>query len=168
MMNVLVLVFSGVVRDLALGALDRSFAALDTSTEDSASQPTTADRSGGPGSLVAWDTLGRQGRHFTGRGPTAEQIAAFTGQPAPTPIRAYAGLASAVDVEARARLAVGDLQRAGGFQRANLLVAGVTGTGWVDPAALTVAEACAYGVVFGVPKAGLVCKSFRPACATPD
>ncbi|TKV60343.1 hypothetical protein FDO65_01080 [Nakamurella flava] len=134
---VLVLLFSGVIRDLALGALDRSFAALDTSTEDSASQPTSTDRSGGPDSLVAWDTLGRQGRNFTGRGPTAEQISAFTGQPAPTPIRAYAGLASADGVEERARLAVDDLERAGGFRRANLLVAGVTGTGWVDPAALT-------------------------------
>lgn len=137
---VLVLVFSGVVRDLALGALDRSFAALDTSTEASAAQPTSPDRSGGPGSLVAWDTLGRQGRNFTGRGPTAEQISALTGRPARYPIRAYAGLESADDVEARAQLAVDDLERAGGFQRANLLVAGVTGTGWVDPAALTAFE----------------------------
>jgi hypothetical protein len=47
-------------------------------------------RSGGPGSLIAWDTLGRQGRGFTGRGPTAADIAAFRGgrprsRSAPTP-----------------------------------------------------------------------------------
>jgi uncharacterized membrane protein len=50
------------------------------------------------------------------------------------PIRIYAGLASAPDAEARAALAVRDLERAGGFQRKNLLVVTTTGSGWVDPA----------------------------------
>ena len=50
------------------------------------------------------------------------------------PIRIYAGLASADDAEARAALAVDDLERAGGFQRENLLVVTTTGSGWVDPA----------------------------------
>ena len=50
------------------------------------------------------------------------------------PIRVYAGLASAPDAEARAALAVRDLQRAGGFGRKNLLVVTTTGSGWVDPA----------------------------------
>ena len=50
------------------------------------------------------------------------------------PIRIYAGLASADGPEAQAALAVRDLQRAGGFQRKNLLVATTTGSGWVDPA----------------------------------
>ena len=50
------------------------------------------------------------------------------------PVRAYAGLASAPDAESRAALAVRDLEREGGFQRANLLVVTTTGSGWVDPA----------------------------------
>ena len=50
------------------------------------------------------------------------------------PIRVYSGLASASDAEARAALAVRDLERAGGFQRKNLLVVTTTGSGWVDPA----------------------------------
>ncbi len=50
------------------------------------------------------------------------------------PIRIYAGLASAKGAEAQALLAVKDLQRAGGFQRKNLLVVTTTGSGWVDPA----------------------------------
>ena len=50
------------------------------------------------------------------------------------PIRAYAGLASGPDAESRAALAVHDLERAGGFQRKNLLVVTTTGSGWVDPA----------------------------------
>jgi uncharacterized membrane protein len=50
------------------------------------------------------------------------------------PVRIYAGLASADGAQAQAALAVDDLQRAGGFQRKNLLVVTTTGSGWVDPA----------------------------------
>ncbi|MET0864648.1 MAG: alpha/beta-hydrolase family protein [Nakamurella sp.] len=130
------LVFSGVILDGTISILDRSFSLADTTTSPNARQPTTALRTGGPDSLVAWDTLGFEGRNFAGQGPTQEQIAAFTGAPALPPIRAYAGIASASDVEARAALAVDDLERAGGFDRSYLLVAGTTGTGWVDPGAI--------------------------------
>ena len=41
---------------------------------------------------------------------------------------------TAADAEARAALAVDDLERAGGFQRRNLVVFTTTGSGWVDPA----------------------------------
>ena len=91
----------------------------------------------GPGRWSAGTRLGYQGRNFAGKGPTAAEIGAFTGTTAPEPIRAYAGIASAENVEDRATLAVDDLERAGGFDRAYLLVAGTTGTGWVDPAAMT-------------------------------
>ena len=108
-------IVSGVLLDGAIGVADRSFAVLDTTTSDAASQPISALRSGGTDSLVPWDSLGFQGRNFTGTGPTAEQIAAFSGAPALEPIRAYAGISSAADVEDRAALAVRDLERAGGF-----------------------------------------------------
>ncbi len=127
---------SGVLVDGILAITDRMFAVRDTTTADTTVQPTTPLRSGGPGSLVAWDTLGYQGRNFTGAGPTPEQIHAFTGLPSLEPIRAYAGIASAADVRDRARLAVADLQRVGGFDRTYLVVTGTTGTGWVDPAAI--------------------------------
>ena len=129
--------FSGVLVDGILGVTDRIFAVRDTGTSDTAVQPTTTLRSGGPESLINWDTLGYQGRNFVGQGPTAGEISAFWGTTAPEPVRAYAGIASADNVEDRAKLAVDDLERAGGFDRANLLVAGTTGTGWVDPAAMT-------------------------------
>jgi uncharacterized membrane protein len=67
-------------------------------------------------------------------GPSASQIEAVVHQPAQDAVRAYAGLDSAEDTESRAALAVDDLERAGGFQRANLLVVTTTGSGWVDPA----------------------------------
>jgi uncharacterized membrane protein len=84
---------------------------------------------------VPWDELGLQGRNFVGKGPTPADLEEFSGRPALEPVRAYAGLASADDVEDRAALAVRDLERAGGFERAVLVVVTTTGTGWVDPAA---------------------------------
>ena len=113
---------------------NNAYSTRDTTTAAGISQPTTSLRSGGPGSLVPWNTLGYQGRNFIGEGPSASDIAKFTGHPAMEPIRAYAGLASASDAVARAQLAVTDLERAGGFKRKYLLVVTTTGSGWVDPA----------------------------------
>ncbi|MGY1709818.1 alpha/beta hydrolase [Geodermatophilus sp. SYSU D00758] len=117
-----------------------AFGVRDDGTEAGAVQPTVPERSGGPGSLVAWDSLGLQGRNFAGTGPTPEELAAFSGRPALQPVRAYAGLATAEDVADRAAIAVRDLQRAGGLDRAALAVVTTTGTGWVDPAASSALE----------------------------
>jgi uncharacterized membrane protein len=128
------LVVTGLLLQGFVNLMNDAYSVRDTTTAAGVNQPTTTLRSGGPGSLVPWNTLGYQGRYFTGKGPSASDIAKFTGRPAMEPIRAYAGLASASDVESRAALAVEDLERAGGFQRKNLLVVTTTGSGWVDPA----------------------------------
>ncbi|MFB7449611.1 alpha/beta hydrolase [Streptomyces sp. NPDC056194] len=129
-------VVSGVLLSGFVNAANEAFSVRDTTTPEGVHQPTSTLRSGGPGSLVPWDTLGYQGRAFAGSGPTARDIGAFTHRPAQEPVRAYAGLQTADDTEARAERAVADLQRAGGFKRANLLVMTTTGSGWVDPAAV--------------------------------
>ena len=49
------------------------------------------------------------------------------------PIRVYTGLRSAPTPDARAALAVQELERTGAFDREVLAVVTVTGTGWVDP-----------------------------------
>jgi uncharacterized membrane protein len=128
------LVVTGLLLQGLVNVANEAFSVRDTKTPEGVHQPTTSLRSGGPGSLVPWNTLGWQGRSFIGKGPSASEIAAFTHHPAMEPIRAYAGLASAADTESRAALAVEDLQRAGGFQRKDLLVVTTTGSGWVDPA----------------------------------
>lgn len=129
-------VVSGVLLAGFVNATNEAFSLRDNETPEGVHQPTSALRSGGPGSLVPWDTLGYQGRAFTGSGPTAQDIGTFTHRPAQEPVRAYAGLQTADDAEARAERAVADLERAGGFERANLLVMTTTGSGWVDPAAV--------------------------------
>ena len=127
-------VVSGLLLQGFINVMNEAYSVRDTKTAEGVQQPTTSLRSGGPGSLIRWDTLGWQGRNFTGKGPSVNDIEKATGQPAMAPIRVYAGLASAADAEARADLAVRDLERAGGFQRKNLLVVTTTGSGWVDPA----------------------------------
>jgi uncharacterized membrane protein len=131
---------SGVLLDGLVSAADQAFSVRNGITVEGAQQPTVETRSGGPGSLVSWDSLGREGRKVTGLGPTASDISAFTGGPALAPIRAYAGLESASSTEDRANLAVADLDRAGGFDRKYLVVATTTGSGWVDPAAMDTVE----------------------------
>jgi uncharacterized membrane protein len=130
------LVVSGLLLNGLAGLADRSFSLRNTATAEGVEQPTSPLRSGGPGSLVSWESLGRQGRTITGTGPSAEAITKWSGSQAKEPIRAYAGTLSAEDVEERAGLAVKDLERAGGFDRANLLVATTTGSGWLDSGAI--------------------------------
>jgi uncharacterized membrane protein len=128
------LVVSGLLLQGFIGLMNKAYSVRDTTTAEGVTKPTTDLRSGGPGSLIPWDTLGFQGRNFIGKGPSVSDIEHFTGQPAMEPIRIYAGLASASDAEAQAALAVQDLERAGGFQRKYLDVVTTTGSGWVDPA----------------------------------
>ncbi|SEM17078.1 alpha/beta hydrolase [Rhodococcus maanshanensis] len=127
-------VVSGVLLGGLVGVANGAFSLRDTKTPEGVQQPVTGLRSGGPGSVVPWDSLGWQGRSFIGEGPSTDQISQFVDHQALEPIRTYAGLASSEDSESRAALAVEDLTRAGGFQRANLLVVTTTGSGWVDPA----------------------------------
>ena len=128
------LVVSGLLLQGFVNVMNEAYSVRDTKTAEGIDQPTTSLRSGGPGSVIPWDTLGWQGRNFIGKGPSVSDIEKVTGQPATEPIRVYSGLASASDAEARADLAVRDLERAGGFGRKNLLVVTTTGSGWVDPA----------------------------------
>ncbi|MFE3760236.1 alpha/beta hydrolase [Streptomyces sp. NPDC059104] len=134
------LVVTGLLLDGIVGLANDAFSVRNGTTAEGVHQPTTGLRSGGPGSLVPWDSLGHQGRAFVATGPSEAAIASFTHGPAREPIRAYAGLESAGDSEARAALAVRDLERAGGFQRRKLLVVTTTGSGWVDPASVDTFE----------------------------
>ncbi|MEU2091182.1 alpha/beta hydrolase [Nocardia beijingensis] len=130
----LVTIVNGAAVRVIMSALNDSFASLNQETKAGDAPPVSPLRSGGPGSLVSWDSLGRQGRAFISRGPTVEELSAFHGgRPAVEPIRAYAGLASGGDsIRENAELAADELERAGGFDRAVVAVAVTTGTGWIN------------------------------------
>ena len=107
-----------VLASSAFRMADLSFQELDALLEPERPQPTTTIRSGGPGSLLKWEELGRAGREYIASGPGAEEIGKFGGAAAKEPIRLYVGLRSAPDASARARLALEELKRAGAFDRA--------------------------------------------------
>ncbi|WP_246075586.1 alpha/beta hydrolase [Nonomuraea terrae] len=96
-------------------------------------KPASAYVSGGTRSLVSWESLGREGRRFTGTAVTPARLTAFSGQRAAQPIRVYVGLQGTSSPRAQAALAVRELERTGAFRRPVLAVLGTTGTGWVDP-----------------------------------
>jgi uncharacterized membrane protein len=124
----------------AFYALDSSFREFDALIEPERPQPTAAGKTGSAASLVKWNELGRAGREFVARGPTAAEISAFTGRSARDPIRVYVGLRGADTARERARLALAELKRQGGFDRSTLIVITPTGTGWIDPAAMDAVE----------------------------
>jgi uncharacterized membrane protein len=109
------------------------FSSRDGATSAGIEQPQSANRSGSPESLVAWDELGRQGRSFVATGPTVEQLNDFSGGGAMEPIRAYVGLKSADTLQGRADLLLEELKRSGAFEREALVVTTTTGTGFLDP-----------------------------------
>ena len=125
---------NGVLVQGIVNAMDASYARLDELIEDGMAPPADPLKTGSPQSLLAWEPLGRQGRASVARGPSQAEIAAFTGQPAQEPLRVYVGKRSAATVEERAALALAELERVGGFDRAALVIATPTGTGWLDPA----------------------------------
>lgn len=131
---------NGVVAKAAMGWLNNTFAAVNDEDSPDNPAPTTALRSGGPGSLVSWASLGHQGRIFVNGGPSVEDLTKFNGAPATEPIRAYAGLGSADDIRAAAELAAKELQREGGLDRKVVAVGTTTGTGWINEAEASALE----------------------------
>lgn len=127
---------SNVLLRVAFEAMDSSYRQFDALLEPDRPQPTASGKTGSAASLVKWNELGRAGREFVASAPGASAISAFNGRPAREPVRVYVGLRSAGTAQARAQLALAELKRQGGFDRAMLIVITPTGTGWVDPAAM--------------------------------
>jgi uncharacterized membrane protein len=128
----LVTVVNGTLVSAAITAIDKAQALTDITNPPGAIVPTAETRSGGPGSQIAWQDLGRAGKRFVTEGPSKADIEAFTGRPAFEPIRVYAGLRAAGSPEKQAERALADLIRMGAFSRSVLVIATPTGTGWVD------------------------------------
>ncbi|PLL10726.1 hypothetical protein C0V75_18725 [Tabrizicola sp. TH137] len=130
-----------------LRALDNGARVADGLIPPEEAPPTSAFVSGGPGSPLDWQEMGRWGRSFVSSGPDAAAIGAFWGGAALEPIRVYVGLNAADTPEARARLAFDEVLRLGGFDRAVLVVAMPTGSGWLDPGGVDTLDYIARGDV---------------------
>jgi uncharacterized membrane protein len=127
------LLYNGIVVKQFVKNTNTIYSKVNTTTPQGVTPTNRQLRSGSPDSLVSWQSLGYQGRNFIGNGPTKEQIAAQSNKPAAEPIRVYVGLETAKSARLRADIAVRELERTGAFKRPVLVVAGSTGTGWIEP-----------------------------------
>lgn len=141
---------SGVLLDGVLRALDQAYAKMDALDPADMAAPVDPLKSGSPASLIGWQGLGAEGRNRVLGGPDAAAIAALRGQPAQEPLRVFVGLNNADTPKARAALALAELRRIGAFDRAVLVIATPTGTGWVDPAAMQPVEYLMQGDIASV------------------
>ena len=135
-----VALLNGVVARVAMSTINNTFESVNDEADPDNPAPTTPLRSGGPQSLVSWESMGHQGRIFLSGGPSVEDLSKFNGAKATEPIRAYAGLNSADGIRAIARLAAQELKRTGGLDRKVIAVATTTGTGWINEAEATALE----------------------------
>lgn len=139
--------YSGVLVNGFFAVANAMFEPRDAATNEGNEVPATDLRSAGPGSLVSWEDLGRQGRAFVSTGPTVDELNAFHGEGAMLSIRAYVGLKSADTLEERAQLLLDELKRTGAFERESLIVATTTGTGYLEPNAMTALDYATNGDV---------------------
>jgi uncharacterized membrane protein len=116
--------------------------------------------SGGPGSLVAWEGMGRDGRlHALASvrpqplpdrpdGVPDLSIETVMGTPArAVPVQVYVGLDNAPTPRARVDLAMAELERTGAFDRSLLVLVSPTGTGYVNYVAVAALQYLALGDV---------------------
>ena len=136
----LVTIANRIVARQALYAAEVIFLKIDGMVDKGIEQPADELASGSPKSLIAWDSIGKQGKDFISLGPSQKQIAEQLGREAKRPLRIYAGLRSRETMKERAQLALDELKRVGGFDRSVLIVATPTGTGWLDPGAVDSVE----------------------------
>ena len=116
-----------------IGFFRRKAEQLNMRTARGIYKPTVPERSASPASPVTWESVGGQGRVFLGRGPSRRDIAQVCGVDAMEPIRVYSGMPTGgTGIEAAAATVVAELHRTGAFDRAVILIAASTGSGWVD------------------------------------
>lgn len=135
--------FWAIVNDVLLNAalhkVDGIYQQLDARIAPDMPAPTDPQKPGGADSLVRWRDMGHQGRRYLALGPTAQDIRELEGE-GQQPIRVYVGLNAAETPQQRAKLALEELKRVGGFERSVLILITPTGTGWIDPGAINSVE----------------------------
>jgi uncharacterized membrane protein len=138
----------------AMRKIEAGTSAQDSILEsDEASRWTTSYVSGGPGSLVPWESLGREGRRHA-LSPVRPQTLLDRPEGVPdlsietvmqesakaTPVEVYVGLDSAESARERVDLALAEMDRMGAFDRSLIMLVSPTGTGYVNYVAVAAAQ----------------------------
>lgn len=133
-------ILDGVLFRGGLRLMDASYQQVDDLVDPDVERPADPVMTGSAASLLDWVGLGKAGRDFIASAPSREELGEFLGADATQPVRVYVGLNSAESVEERAKLALAELVRTGGFDRSVLVIVTPTGTGWVDPGGIATLE----------------------------
>jgi uncharacterized membrane protein len=108
--------------------------------------PTSAMVSGGPGSWVSYDSLGREGARFVHTATSAADIAeVMAAEAVAEPIRVFVGVESASSPEQRVDLAIAELRRTGAFARSTIVIGSPAGSGYANPTPVQVVEIATRG-----------------------
>ena len=111
-----------------------------------ASPPVLETVSGGPGSLVDFATVGREGARFLGSSVPSEVVEQVTGTPLAMPgVRVFVGYDSAGTPEERVALALAELRRTGAYDRSTLLIGAPAGSGYANPTPVDILEILLHG-----------------------
>ena len=131
---------NGVVVRFAMDTINKTFAAVNDETDPEFPAPKSKLRSGGPESLVSWESLGHQGRVFVSAARRSTSSRSSTASPrsnrsAPMPdcIRPTAS-------RRPPRWPPRNCGANGGLDRAVVAVATTTGTGWINEAEASALE----------------------------
>jgi len=106
-----------------------------------AEPPALETVSGGPGSLVDFATVGREGARFLGSSVPPEVVQTVTGSAMAMPgVRVFVGFDSAPTPEERVALALEELRRTGAYDRSTLLIGAPAGSGYANPTPVDILE----------------------------
>jgi len=102
--------------------------------------------SGGPDSVVAYATVGREGARFVHTTAPADAVETVMGAaPVADPIRVFIGYDAAASPQERVALAIAELRRTHAFKRGTLLIASPAGSGYANPTPADVLEIALLG-----------------------
>jgi uncharacterized membrane protein len=119
--------------------------------------PDTPTVTGGPGSALRVDQLGREGARFVGSVTAEDDVQAVLRRTAVAqPVRVFVGVESGGSVDERVGIAMDELRRTGAFDRSHLLIQSPAGTGYANPTPvdiveiLTAGDCAAVSVAYGL------------------
>ncbi len=116
-----------------------------------ATPPALDTLSGGPGSLVDYATVGREGARFLSSSVPASVIEEVTGRPpSMSAVRVFVGYDTAPTPEERVALALAELRRTGAYDRAHLLIGAPAGSGYANSTPVDVLEIMTGGDIAAV------------------
>ena len=111
-----------------------------------ATPPELETVSGGPGSVVDFARVGREGARFLGSSVPPEVVERVTGSAMTMPgVRVFVGLDSAPTPEERVALALAELRRTGAYDRSTLLIGSPAGSGYANPTPVDILEILLHG-----------------------